>query len=744
MKTLGVALGTCVAVALGAACYPYFSAVAALLQWLLGIVRTNYVLQGLLGSMCMTSVHMLLRDGVALCAEAAVALLCTRMSVPHTSAPREYLAVQTFVTRSLRGNITGNSVITVAAYNESGDTQFARAALHARLPHCLTVNGQKLFVVHDAERRGYYLYVFGTSQFCALRACLDAMLKSAEGAETGFVAMMLDDNLRWVPQRTVHARAAATLFVDEAEKQRLLDDMRKFFGARAEYERLGKPWRRSHWYTGTPGTGKSTFAIVAASELRLPLCMLTMSNAKLNDSTLCAALCAAPSPGIILLEDLDCIGLNVKARQKPYSKAADASGSIANVKQAAKCGVTMSGLLNAFDSACAHVGHIVLCTTNLENTIDAAVCRPGRLGDVKVRFCAIFGSRERAAMVQHYFPELDATGVVRLVTLFGDDSPACIESKCMAVAPFYKHLSDAAQIAALLRLRDTPRNAVTRSLVYQCWRVGALELWPDLLRHLTSEFASNFMLVSNDTALKDVNLLWRCKRLPDQFAFGDIDMTDVGKSVRSVLTGMLCPCSAEQQSRLTAAVQASDVSFAVWRTVLLNNLDDFEAGFAELMPSLTFPDWALKYTTRPVQWEEIAPFAFIATWGELQEMCAVLRKHCRGVGIRPSEYEAVRATLAPGSTDHACITRWINCGPMINSYSTIRSLDRSRIAHYLAFTKGLEPAECWRLARRMCPRVRTLISDIWFLHFLSVYGSAEEAIAACLQWEVEYACEFML
>ena len=64
--------------------------------------------------------------------------------------------------------------------------------------------------------------------------------------------------------------------------------------------------------------------------------------------------------------------------------------------------VTLSGLLNVIDGACAPEGHLLIMTTNHVEHLDPALIRPGRV-DMKIHFT--FATREQAEMLFCYMYE---------------------------------------------------------------------------------------------------------------------------------------------------------------------------------------------------------------------------------------------------------------------------------------------------------------------------------------------------
>jgi chaperone BCS1 len=123
------------------------------------------------------------------------------------------------------------------------------------------------------------------------------------------------------------------------------------------------------------GCGKTSFAQVLASELKLDICILNMSQKDLTDNSLAANLRDAPDKAIILLEDVDAIFVE-------RTSASDKSGRNTN------SGISFSGLLNAIDGVAAQEGRIFFMTTNHVEKLDPALIRPGRC-DVKVRLLII-------------------------------------------------------------------------------------------------------------------------------------------------------------------------------------------------------------------------------------------------------------------------------------------------------------------------------------------------------------------
>ena len=97
-----------------------------------------------------------------------------------------------------------------------------------------------------------------------------------------------------------------------------------------------------------------------ASELRLDICTLNLSNHTLNDERLLELMANVPMNSLVLIEDVDCVFQERK-------KVDDAES------------ITFSGLLNAIDGVMSSEGRILFMTTNHKEVLDPALIRPGRV-----------------------------------------------------------------------------------------------------------------------------------------------------------------------------------------------------------------------------------------------------------------------------------------------------------------------------------------------------------------------------
>lgn len=163
-------------------------------------------------------------------------------------------------------------------------------------------------------------------------------------------------------------RSFETVYCAPGIKESLLKDVQRFHSNRDWYSVRGIPYRRGYLLEGPPGTGKTTLIYAIASITEKPIFLVNPATMD-NDNQLQHAFSAAKD-GYLVIEDIDSISVTEDraTREKP-----------ATVGDAAKSGITLSGLLNAIDGIGSREGRVLFITSNTPEKLDPALLRAGRI-----------------------------------------------------------------------------------------------------------------------------------------------------------------------------------------------------------------------------------------------------------------------------------------------------------------------------------------------------------------------------
>lgn len=328
--------------------------------------------------------------------------------------------------------------------------------------------GETITVGYDRKpltKEHITLSIWGTNNSVLLDLMHEAIKVKAEKRDEGLsVYVQCSDSWLggWEKALSKQPRTLDSVIFDEDHADSILKDARKFLSSGSWYSSMGIPFRRGYLLYGPPGCGKTSFAQVLATALKLDICILNLAQKELTDNTLASNLREAPENSIILLEDIDAI----------FVERTSSSTST-------KDGVSFSGLLNAIDGVAAQEGRIFFMTTNHIDKLDPALIRPGRC-DVKLEVRNA-SKMQLEKMFLRFFPGDDNNATKFAQTLPGDEiSMAQLQGHFLK----YSHSADEC-CAAVRSLLDTAKPLVNLTVpIYEHLKRVGLEKYAAVFEFL--------------------------------------------------------------------------------------------------------------------------------------------------------------------------------------------------------------------------------------------------------------------
>ncbi|KAK8064430.1 hypothetical protein PG994_007068 [Apiospora phragmitis] len=185
-------------------------------------------------------------------------------------------------------------------------------------------------------------------------------------------------------------RPLETVHMDRTVKEDLVGDIANYLkpATRRFYTTRGIPYRRGYLLYGPPGTGKTSLSLAIAGQFGLELYIIHVPTLG-SDMELERLFTALPPKCIVLLEDIDAIGVKRQALEPTETKGKHGKHSRSDnpmdfyavfpsyAANRGKC--SLSGLLNVLDGVTSQEGRIVLMTANIVDNLDEALVRPGRI-----------------------------------------------------------------------------------------------------------------------------------------------------------------------------------------------------------------------------------------------------------------------------------------------------------------------------------------------------------------------------
>lgn len=200
------------------------------------------------------------------------------------------------------------------------------------------------------------------------------------------VGTQLGQPPNWARCLAKPSRPLSTVVLDERQKESFVDDIKDYLetDTRKWYADRGIPYRRGYLLHGPPGTGKSSLSFAVAGKFGLKIYVLSLASKSLTEEGLAVLFEALPRRCVVLLEDVDTVGIARVQKEETPVEGADKT-AVKKEEDTSKKGVSFSGLLNAIDGVASHEGRILILTTNHPEKLDPALIRPGRV-DMKIEF----------------------------------------------------------------------------------------------------------------------------------------------------------------------------------------------------------------------------------------------------------------------------------------------------------------------------------------------------------------------
>jgi predicted AAA+ superfamily ATPase len=193
----------------------------------------------------------------------------------------------------------------------------------------------------------------------------------------------------WQPTQAIRARSFDSVYLDNAKKQRLLDDLDEFLSTDTQewYNFHDIPSKRSYLLYGPPGTGKTSTVKAIASKYNMSLHIMKLNLQDMDDMAATNLVEQLPPRSVLLIEDID----------QTFNK----HGETDNFKQS----LTFSGLLNILDGVTEFNSQIIVMTTNNREAVNREALRIGRI-DFELEL-GYMNESQVLTMLKSFYPETD-------------------------------------------------------------------------------------------------------------------------------------------------------------------------------------------------------------------------------------------------------------------------------------------------------------------------------------------------
>lgn len=218
-------------------------------------------------------------------------------------------------------------------------------------------------------------------------------------------------NIGWSRQSNLPKRNIDSIYINDKEKDKIINDIKKFYASKEKYLKYGVPYKRVYLFEGPPGTGKTSLIFSLASLFDKNLSTITFDK-KIDDSIFASSMRNLQNDSMLLLEDIDAL-FNERI----------SNGNL-----------SFSAMLNTLDGVGRRDEQIIFMTTNHINKLDDALKRPGRIDyifsfnypsidQIKTMFNAYFPNQQNN--FQKFYDSISDKVTIALLQKFMFDNLEC-------------------------------------------------------------------------------------------------------------------------------------------------------------------------------------------------------------------------------------------------------------------------------------------------------------------------------
>lgn len=165
----------------------------------------------------------------------------------------------------------------------------------------------------------------------------------------------------WTFLSDLWKRNMNTIYLEQKEKENIINDIKKFYKSEQKYFKYGIPYKRIYLFEGLPGSGKTSLIFAIASMFNKNINLINF-NQNLDDATLMRAMNNMLNDNILVLEDIDKIFNSNNENIESHTS-----------------NVTFSGFLNVLDGFGRKDKTLIFMTTNNIDKINTILKRPCRI-----------------------------------------------------------------------------------------------------------------------------------------------------------------------------------------------------------------------------------------------------------------------------------------------------------------------------------------------------------------------------